>query len=135
MRTEVDDHSNSCTHEYHHIAQHIQDLSDNTQQNTLHSLEENVSLFADDTVTPCDLNITNQHSVIENTNDTNIPCALKQSGIHSQYKHIYRNTSANQIYSITILTIKTHSHLLTNTQHTTRRITKSILEFTRSNNN
>ena len=67
-------------------------MSDSTQQNTLHSLEENVSLFADDTTTPCDLNITNQHSVIENTNDTNIHYAPKQSGIHSQHKHIYRNT-------------------------------------------
>ena len=68
-------------------------MSDNTQQNSLHSLEENVSLFADDTMTPCDLNITNQHSVTvnanANANDTNIPCA---SGIHSQCKHTYRNT-------------------------------------------
>ena len=70
----------------------MQDLSNNTQQNSLHSLEENASLFADDTTTPCDLNITNQHSVIDNTDDTNIPCALKQSGIHSQCKHTYRNT-------------------------------------------
>ena len=72
--------------------QHIKDLSDNTLQNTLHSWEENASLFTDDTATPCDLNITNQHSVIDNTNDTNIPCALKQTGIHSQHKHIYRDT-------------------------------------------
>ena len=72
--------------------QHIQDLSDNTQQNTLHSLEENTSLFADDTVTPCDLNITNQNSVIDNADDTNIPCTPKQTGIHSHQKHIYRNT-------------------------------------------
>ena len=72
--------------------QHIQDLSDNTQQNSLHSLKENASLFTDDTMTPCDFSITNQHSVIENANDTNIPCAPKQSGIHSQCKHIYRNT-------------------------------------------
>ena len=35
----VDNHSNSCTHEFHHIAQHIQDVSDNTQQNSLHSLK------------------------------------------------------------------------------------------------
>ena len=27
----VDDHSNTCTHKYHHIAQCIQDLSDNIQ--------------------------------------------------------------------------------------------------------
>ena len=26
----VDDHSNTCPHKYHHIAQSIQDLSDNT---------------------------------------------------------------------------------------------------------
>ena len=35
----VDDNTNACTHEYHHIAQNIQDLSDNTQQNSLHSFE------------------------------------------------------------------------------------------------
>ena len=80
----VDDHSNTCTHEYHHITQSIQDLSDNTQQNNLHSFEENASLFTDDTATPCDFNIIDQHSVTENTNDTNISCTPKQSGIHSQ---------------------------------------------------
>ena len=80
----VDDHSNTCTHEYHHIAQSIQDLSNNTQQNNLHSFEENLSLFTDDTMTPCDFNIIDQHSVTENANDTNIPCTPKQSSIHSQ---------------------------------------------------
>ena len=55
-------------------------------------MEENASLFADDTTTPCDFNITNQHSVTENVNDTNIACTPKQSGIHSQCKHKYRNT-------------------------------------------
>ena len=55
-----DDHSISCTHAYDHIVQHIQDLSDSTQQHTLYSMEENVSLFTDDTATPCDFNITNQ---------------------------------------------------------------------------
>ena len=80
----VDNHPNTCTDRYHHIAQIIQDLSDNTQQNSLHSFEENVSLFADDTVTPCDFSIIDQHSVTENANDTNIPCVPKQSSIHSQ---------------------------------------------------
>ena len=80
----IDDHSNTCTHEYHHIAQSIQDLSDSTQQNNLHSIEENASLFADDTMTSCDFNIIDQHSVTENANDTNTPCAPKQSGIHLQ---------------------------------------------------
>ena len=80
----VDNHSNTCTYEYHHIAQSIQNLSDNTQQNNLHSFEENASLFTDDTATPCDFNIIDQHSVTENVNDTNIPCMPKQSSIHSQ---------------------------------------------------
>ena len=88
----VDNHTNTCTHEYHHIAQSIQDLSDNTQQNSLHSFEENASSFADDNATPCDFNITDQHSVTENAYDTNIPCMPKQSGIHWQQKHMYRNT-------------------------------------------
>ena len=69
--------------------QHIQDLSDSTQQHTLHSMEENVSLFTDDTATPCDFNITNQNSVTENTNDTSIPHTLKQSRIHAQSKHTF----------------------------------------------
>ena len=80
----VDYHSNTCTHKYHHIAQNIQNLSDNTQQNSLHSVEENASLFTDDTTTPCDFNIIDQNPVIDNANDTNIPCMPKQSGIHSQ---------------------------------------------------
>ena len=67
-------------------------MSDNTQQNSLHSLEENASLFADDTTTPCDFSIINKPSATENANDTNIPCMLKQSGIHSQCKHTHRNT-------------------------------------------
>ena len=70
----IDNHSNTCTHDYHHITQSIQDLSDSTQQNTLHSIEENVSLFADD------------------TNDTNMHFAPKQPSIHSHRKHAYRNT-------------------------------------------
>ena len=41
---------------------------------------------------PCDFNITNQNSDIDNTNDTNISNAPKQFGIHSQSKHKYRNT-------------------------------------------
>ena len=88
----VDDHSISCTHAYDHIVQHIQDLSDSTQQHTLHSMEEKASLFTDDATTPCDFNITNQNSVTENTNDTSIPFTPKQSGIHAQSKHVYRNT-------------------------------------------
>ena len=37
-------------------------------------------------------NITNQNSVTENTNDISIPHTPKQSSIHAQSKHTYRNT-------------------------------------------
>ena len=30
----IDSHSNTCTHDYHHITQNVQDLSDSTQQKT-----------------------------------------------------------------------------------------------------
>ena len=92
----LDDHSISCTHAYDHIVQHIQDLPDSTQQHILHSMEENASLFTDDATTSCDFNITNQNSVTENINDTNISHAPKQSGIHAQSKHVYRNTALLQ---------------------------------------
>ena len=80
----IDDYSNTCTHDYHHITQSVQDLSDSIQQNNLHSIEENASLFADDTATPCDFNIIDQHSDMENANDTNTHYIPKQPGIHSQ---------------------------------------------------
>ena len=66
----IDAHSNTCTHDYHHITQSIQDLTDTTQQNNLHSIEENASSFADDNDTPCDFSIVDHHSDMENTKDT-----------------------------------------------------------------
>ena len=80
----TDNCSNTCTHDCHHIIQSIQDLSDSTQQNNLYSIEENVSLFADNTVTPCDFNVIDQHPTTEDTNDTNALYMPKPSGIHSQ---------------------------------------------------
>ena len=88
----IDNYSNTCTHDYHHIIQSVQDLSDSTQQNNLHSIEENASSFTDDTATPCDFNIIDQHSDTENANDTNTYYVPKHPGIHSQRKHAYRNT-------------------------------------------
>ena len=80
----VDNYTNACTHDYHHITQSVQDLSDSTQQNNLHSIEEKVSLFTDDTATPCDFNVIDQHPTTENANDTNALYAPEPSGIHSQ---------------------------------------------------
>ena len=88
----VDDYSVSCTHAHDHIVQQIPDLSDSTQQHTLHSMEENTSLFTTDSATPCDFNITNQNSDTDNINDMNISHTPKQFGIHSESKHKYRNT-------------------------------------------
>ena len=56
-----DDQHNTCTHDYHHIAQNIQDLTDNIQQNNLHSMEECKSSFTDDTDTHCDYSISDPH--------------------------------------------------------------------------
>ena len=82
-----DNYSNACTHDYHHITQSIQDLTDSTQQNTLHSMEENASSFADNTDTRCDFSIT------DHTLDTENACLMpKYPTIHSQRKHVYRNT-------------------------------------------
>ena len=111
----IDDHSISCTHAYDHIVQQIQDLSDSTQQHTLHSIEETASLFTNDSAAPCDFNITNQNSDTDNTNDTNISNAPKQS-IHKANTNI-ETLLMNQIYNTMILTIKMHSHSQINTQH------------------
>ena len=86
-----DNYSNACTHDYHHITQSVQDLTDSTQQNTLHSLEENVSSFAGDTDTHCDFSITDHTLDTENTNDTHTDLAPKYPAIHSQRKHVYRD--------------------------------------------
>ena len=69
IETTIDNHSNTCTHDYHHITQSVQDLSDSTQQNTLHSIEENMSSFADNTATHCDFHIIGQNSDMENANE------------------------------------------------------------------
>ena len=87
-----DNHSNACTHDYHHITQSIQDLTDSTQQNTLHSLEGNVSSFADDTDTHCDFSIIDHTLDPENISDVHTDIVPKFPTIHSQRKHAYRDT-------------------------------------------
>ena len=83
-----------CTLVYDHIAQHINNLANSTQLNTLYAMEENASLFTSDTTTPCNFYIT------EDTPDLEINSEYKSnskilSGIHSQSKHKYRNTFGN----------------------------------------
>ena len=79
-----DDHCNICTHDYQHIAQNINDLSDNTQQNNLYSSEESASSFTDDTDMHCDYSISNHTSDTENANDTQTNFVPKYPAIHSQ---------------------------------------------------
>ena len=99
-----DNYSNACIHDYHHITQSIQDLTDSTQQNTLHSMEENVSSFADDTNTHCDFSITDHTLDTENANDTHTSLVPK-------YLLVMHT------YSTMTLTIKTCLHSETNILH------------------
>ena len=52
-----DDYLNICTHDYQHIAQSIDDLSDPIQQNKLYLSKESALSFTDDTDMHCDYNI------------------------------------------------------------------------------
>ena len=79
-----DDHLNIWTHDYQHIAQNIDDLSDNTQQNNLYSSEESMLSFTDDTDTHCNYSISTHIPDTENLNDTHTNFAPKYPAIHSQ---------------------------------------------------
>ena len=75
--------------------QNIQDLTDNTQQNNLHSMEEHVLSFTDDTDTHCDYSISEHTSDTENVNDIHTDFVPKYPTIHSQRKYVYRDTFRN----------------------------------------
>ena len=79
-----DNYPNICTHDYQHIAQNIDELSDNTQQNNLYSSEESASSFTDDTDMHCDYSISNHTPDTENANDTHTNFVPKYPAIHSQ---------------------------------------------------
>ena len=125
-----DDHPNICTHDNQHIAQNIDDLSDNTQQNNLYSSEESMSSFTDDTDTHCDYSISNHTPDTENANDTHTNFLPKYLAyIHNENTHA-EILLAKHTYSIMTLTIRTCSHLKTNIQHYYNKNYKPILEFT-----
>ena len=112
-----DNYSNACTHDYHHITQNIQDLTDSTQQNTLHSMEENASSFADDTDTHCDFSIIDHTFDTGNANDKHTCFAPKYPPFtHKENTHT-ETLLAMHTYSTMTLTIKTHLHLETNIPH------------------
>ena len=126
-----DSHSNACTHDHHHLTQSVQDLTNSTQQNNLHSMEEIVSSFADDNDTHCDFGIVDHNSDTENTNDTHAHLAPKYPGIHSQRKHAYRNTFGDS--HIQYHNFDSQDSLTFRDKYMTllqQEYTKSILEFT-----
>ena len=112
-----DDYLNICTHDYQHIAQHIDNLSNPIQQNKLYSSEESALSFTDNTDMHCNYNISAHNSDILNIDDT--------------YKNLHQNTQLHihnenmyieillvmHTYSIMNLTTKIYSQLGTNTQH------------------
>ena len=112
-----DNHSNACTHDYHHITQSIQDLTESTQQNTLHSMEENTSSFADDTDTHCDFSIADHTSDTENANDTH-SCLHQNIPPFTHKENTYTETLlAMHTYSTMTLTIKIPLHSEINILH------------------
>ena len=78
------DYLNICTHNYQHITQNINDLSDTTQQNELYSSEESVLSFTDDTDMHCDYSSSTHTPDTENINDTHTSFVPKYPAIHSQ---------------------------------------------------
>ena len=113
----IDDHSTSCTHAYNHIVQQIQDLSDSTQQHTLHSIEETASLFTNNSAAPCDFNI--KIKMLIQTTQMILTFLMHQINLASIHQ---ANTNmetflANQIYNTMILTTKMHLHSQINTWH------------------
>ena len=58
QQTQQEQQLTPCTHAYDHITQHINNLDDSTQQNTLYTMEEDASIFTSNTTTPCDNKIT-----------------------------------------------------------------------------
>ena len=58
-------------------------------------MEEQASLFTDDTDTHCDYSISDHTSDTQNVNDTHMNFTPKYPTIHSQRKHAYRDTFGN----------------------------------------
>ena len=75
---------NTCTHDYQHIAQTIDNLSDPIQQNKLYSSKESALSFTDDTDTHCDYNISAHSPDIPNIDDTYKSFTPRHPAAHSQ---------------------------------------------------
>ena len=58
QETQQEQQLTPCAHAYDHITQHISNLDDHAQQNTLYTMEEDHH-YLQAIATPCDYNITN----------------------------------------------------------------------------
>ena len=113
-----DNHLNICTHDYQHIAQNINDLSDNTQQNNIYILVKKVHHHLQ-MIQTCIVIIVFQitpqtqktQMISTRTSRQNTPLY-----IHNENMHI-ETLLVMHTYSIMTLTIKTYSHLKTNIPH------------------
>ena len=80
----------SCTHAYDHISQHIHDLESTVQQQQLHDMEEDASIFTTDIGTSCNFNI---YKPLQNTtpDSKQTPKVQLQNSFHIHTKHKYRD--------------------------------------------
>ena len=125
QQTQQEQQLTPYTHACDHITQHINNLDDHTQQNTLHTIEEDASIFTSDTATPCDYNITkdvqNSDTILEGKSKI-----ISPMGIHLQSKHKYRNALAILTYNTMTLIMVMHSLSKTSTQHCYNRNFKTL---------
>ena len=94
QQTQQEQQLTPSTHAYDHITQHINNLGDRTQQNTLYTMEEDASIFTSDTTIPCDYNIAKdvQNSDTISEGKSKIISSME---IHLQSKHKCRNVFGN----------------------------------------
>ena len=102
-KTNADHPPIACTHTHEHISQQVTDLTDSTQQEAIHSLEQESSLFTSDTNDQCDFNITQSNSDTDTTQNTTHP--LVSTSTQTVNKHKYHNTfsKANIHYHVIYL--------------------------------
>ena len=125
QQTQHEQQLTPCTHAYDHITQHINNLDDHRQQNTLDTMEEDASLFTSDTTTPCDYNITNRVPI-------QISFWKENKKLYHQWEFIHK-ANINIEMSLAILTYNImtsimvmHSLSKTSTQHYYSRNNKTL---------
>ena len=123
MRLKLSNKNTTCTtrsnfntmHICEHITQHVNNLDDPMQQQTVYNNEVDESLFTTDTTTPCDYNIGVDMPNLNNSHK-NKSNTIPSRGIHSKSKHKYRDVLMMLTSNIMILIMVMHSLLQKNIQ-------------------